>query len=434
MTGPARRIRSIVLALTTACAVPLGVAGTAPAGARGAELPGTTRVSVSSSEAQSDGPSHGSSALSADGRFVVFTSEASNLVAGDTNGVGDVFVRDLSDATTRRVSVSSAERQGSGGSLGGVAISPTGRYVAFTSTASNLVAHDTNGNADVFVRDLVRGTTRRVSLTDGDRQSSLGGSDPAISSDGRYVAFGSYSGNLVRHDTNHHRDVFVRDRSKATTRRVSVTSAERQVYLGGNAPAISAGGRYVVFVSDSRSLVENDTNKARDVFLRDRSTGTTRRVSLSGTGGQLAAYSHGPASISAGGRYVAFVNGGAVLVRDRTAGSTENVATGNGAVGGARDTDSAPVRISGDGRYVVFTSFAPLVPGDTNSRDDVFLRDRRAGTLERVSVSSAGTEGHGHSRTGAISQDGRLASFFSEASDLVLGDTNAGDDVFTRSR
>jgi len=363
--------------VTACCAAGLGLAGAATSPGLAADGPGvTSRVSVSSSEAQTDGATYGSSAMSANGRYVVFTSEASNLVAGDTNGVSDVFVRDLVSGTTRRVSVSSAERQADAESLGGVAITPTGRYVAFTSTASNLVPRDTNGHADVFVRDRSRGTTRRV----------------------------------------------------------SVTSAEKQVYLGGAAPAISAGGRYVAFVSDSRSLVAGDTNKARDVFLRDRSRGTTHRVSLTSAEGQLSSYSHGPPSLSGGGRYVAFLNGGNVLVRDRAAGTTEEVSVGNGTSGGGRDSDSAPVRISGDGRYVVFTSFSALVAGDANLRDDVFVRDRVAKTLERVSVSSAGTEGHGHSRTGSISDDGRLVTFSSAAPDLVLGDTNAADDQFTRTR
>jgi Tol biopolymer transport system component len=228
--------------------------------------------------------------------------------------------------------------------------------------------------------------------------------------------------------------VFVRDRSRGTTRRVSVTSAEKQVYLGGAVPAISAGGRYVAFLSDSRSLVSGDTNKARDVFLRDRSRGTTRRVSLNSAERQLASYSYGPPSLSAGGRYVAFLNGDDVLVRDRTAGTTTAVSVGNGASGGGRDSTPAPVRLSGDGRYVVFTSFAALVAGDTNLRDDVFVRDRATGTLERASVSSAGTEGHGSSRTGSISDDGRLVSFGSDAPDLVVGDTNGAEDQFTRTR
>ena len=433
MTGSTR---PLIRTTVTACgAAALVVAGAATFPGQAADSPGaTTRVSVSSGQTQADGPTYGSSAMSANGRYVVFTSEASNLVPGDTNGVSDVFVRDLSAGTTRRISVSSAERQADTESLGGVAITPTGRYVAFTSTASNLVAHDTNGNRDVFVRDLARGTTRRVSLTDAGRQGRLGGDAPAISADGRYVAFMSFSDNLVPRDTNRHGDVFVRDRSRGTTRRVSVTSAEKQVYLGGAVPAISAGGRYVAFLSDSRSLVPGDTNKARDVFLRDRSRGTTRRVSLNSAERQLASYSYGPPSLSAGGRYVAFLNGDDVLVRDRTAGTTTAVSVGNGASGGGRDSTPAPVRLSGDGRYVVFTSFAALVAGDTNLRDDVFVRDRATGTLERASVSSAGIEGHGSSRTGSISDDGRLVSFGSDAPDLVVGDTNGAEDQFTRTR
>jgi hypothetical protein len=235
MTGSTRPL--IRTTVTACCAAALIAAGAATSPGQAAGSPGTTtRVSVTSSQTQADGPTYGSSAMSANGRYVVFTSEASNLVPGDTNGVSDVFVRDLSAGTTRRISVSSAERQADTESLGGVAITPTGRYVAFTSTASNLVAHDTNGNRDVFVRDLAHGTTRRVSLTDAGRQGRLGGDAPAISADGRYVAFMSFSDNLVPRDTNRHGDVFVRDRSRGTTRRVSVTTAEKQVYLGGRGP------------------------------------------------------------------------------------------------------------------------------------------------------------------------------------------------------
>jgi Tol biopolymer transport system component len=434
LTSTARK-RSTLAGVAGLCAAATGLTGLAAA-AQGFEAPGTTsRVSVSGAEAQSNDFSQGT-ALSANGRFVVFTSYATNLVAGDTNGTSDVFVRDLATSRTERVSLSSAERQANQDTSTelGLAISADGRYVAFSSPATNLVAHDTNGNVDVFVRDRKGGTTRRVSLTDGDRQGGLGGTNPSISADGRLVAFSSFSRNLVRHDTNGHQDVFVRDRSRGTTRRVSLTSADKQVYLGGDRPAISAGGSYVAFVSDSRSLVPGDTNRTRDVFMRDRSKGTTTRVSLATDETQLRKTVWGAPTLSEGGRYVGFVSGSSVLVRDRTAGTTQDVAQGNGTAGGAPQSDDSPVRLSGDGRFVVFTSFAALVAGDTNNRYDVFVRDRTAGTLERASVSSAGTEGHGSSREGAISDDGRVVAFQSEAPDLAAADTNATVDVFVRRR
>jgi Tol biopolymer transport system component len=372
MSTSAARTRATIIGVAAVCAASTVLTGMP---AQAFEAPGTTtRVSVSGADQQANGPSEGT-AMSANGRFVAFTSDASNLVPGDTNGDSDAFVRDLATGRTERVSVTSAGRQGNRdtSSIHGLAVSADGRYVVFGSPATNLVAHDTNGNVDVFVRDRRAGTTRRVSLTDGDRQSALGGSGAAVSDDGRFVTFSSSAGRLVRHDTNGHEDVFVRDRSRGTTRRVSVTSAEKQVYVGGNHAAISGGGRYVAFLSDSRSLVSGDTNRRRDVFVRDRAKGTTTRISVAGDGSQLRDTPWGAPSLSDGGRYVGFVSGSNVLVRDRTAGTTETVATGNGAPG---QVDRAPVRLSGDGRFVVFTSVAALVAGDTNSRYDVFLRRR----------------------------------------------------------
>ncbi|CAN5512520.1 PD40 domain-containing protein [soil metagenome] len=424
-TSSARASSTGMAALGAATFLALALAPSA----QGLEAPGTTsRVSVSSAETQADDHSNGT-AVSANGRFVLFTSYAHDLVAGDTNRRSDAFLRDLATGRTERVSVSSAERQANRATTSelGLSVSDDGRYVAFSSAATNLVAHDTNGNVDVFVRDRRAGTTRRVSLTDGDRQGGLGGSRPALSAGGRYVAFSSFSGNLVKHDTNGHQDVFVRDRTKGTTRRVSLTSGEKQVYLGGEAPAISDGGRYVAFESDSRSVVLADTNKRSDVFVRDRTKGTTSRVSLSGDESQLRDTSGSP-SLSGGGRYVAFVSGDSVLVRDRTAGTTQVVGDGASGSGGR-----VPVGLSGDGRYVVFTSFAPL-DGDTNGRFDVFVRDRTAGTTERASVATGGTQAGASSSGGAISDDGRLVAFTSDAADLVPADTNSSTDVFVRRR
>ena len=198
-------------------------------------------------------------AVSANGRYVAFTSYASNLVPDDTNDTADVFVRDLAARTTRRVSVSSREEQANWHSgLEGIAISPDGRYVAFISNATNLVRHDTNHVGDVFVRDRWRGTTRRVSVSSNERQANGWSQWPVISPDGRYVAYQSDATNLVAGDTNRRRDVFLRDRDAGRTERISVTSTGGQANGRSLTPVISDGAHRVVFVSSSTNLTPRD--------------------------------------------------------------------------------------------------------------------------------------------------------------------------------
>jgi len=253
----------------------------------------TTRVSVATSGTQANGES-GGSAITADGRYVAFGSNASNLVVGDTNGTGDVFVRDRVTGATTRVSVATGGTQANGDSSG-PAISADGRYVAFDSNASNLVAGDTNGCFDVFVHDRVTGATTRVSVaTDGTQAGGFcedpiapsGSGQAAISADGRYVAFWSKASNLVAGDTNISADVFVHDRVTGATTRVSVASDGTQANNGGNSPVISADGRYVAFNSDNL-VVGDPPDVFQGVFVRDRITGAMTRVSVA-TGGATA--------------------------------------------------------------------------------------------------------------------------------------------------
>ncbi len=209
----------------------------------------TARVSVSSTGVQANAASYGDfgTTVSANGRFVAFESAASNLVRGDTNGLLDVFVRDLRTGATRRMSVGRAGTESNGGSYG-PAISANGRFVVFDSDATNLVAGDTNGLTDLFVRDRWRGTTRRVSLGSDGMQADGFSDGPAISANGRFVAFRSDASNLVPGDTNGLPDVFVRDRWNGTTQGISVG---RQYFDGASSPpAISANGRFVAFDSD----------------------------------------------------------------------------------------------------------------------------------------------------------------------------------------
>jgi Tol biopolymer transport system component len=267
----------------------------------------TTRASVDSQGNQANFTSLFAS-ISADGTRVVFTSDATNLVPGDANSNSDVFVHDMVTGVTVLASVDSNGNQTDAGSHIG-AISADGRYVAFTSPATNLVPNDTNNVEDVFVHDFVTGETTRVDVDSNGGQADLEAEyteAPSISGDGRYVAFASNATNLVHGDTNNHTDMFVHDRLTGATTRVSVSSAGAQgdgVSDGG--VSISLDGRFVAFGSGSSNLVHGDTNAHFDVFVHDLVAHTTERASVSSGGVQGTSQSIFP-SISADGRVVAF--------------------------------------------------------------------------------------------------------------------------------
>ncbi len=348
----------------------------------------TERVSVATGGTQATGGDSYYPAISADGRFVAFYSGATNLVSGDTNGKADVFVHDRQTGTTERVSVATGGTQATGGDSYNAAISADGRFVAFYSAAGNLVSGDTNGTDDVFVHDRQTGTTERVSVATGGTQATGGTSyNPAISADGRFVAFQSSDIDLVSGDTNGAYDIFVHDRQTGTTERVSVATNGTQATGDSFNAAISADGRFVAFNSTAAALVSGDSNSASDIFVHDRQTGTTERVSVA-TGGTEATGSSFYAAISADGRFVAFhssagdlVSGDSngtydIFVHDRQTGTTErvSVATGGGQATGGSSTIPA---INADGRFVAFESYATdLVSGDTNGANDIFVRDR----------------------------------------------------------
>jgi Tol biopolymer transport system component len=275
----------------------------------------TERVSLNSAQEQANGESW-APAISSDARYVAFYSGATNLVSGDSNNVEDIFVRDRQAGTTIRVSLASGGAEANGASNGWLAISGTGRYVAFTSDASNLVAGDTNGFGDVFVRDrdtdgdsifdeVGAVSTTRVSVDSSGAQSNGESYYAAISADGGLVAFGSEASNLVAGDTNGYSDIFVRDRQAGTTSRVSLDSAGIQGNAGSFAPTISGNGRYVAFHSLASNLVVGDSNGQGDVFVRDRLTPSTTRASVDNGGSQGNGQSLGPA-INGDGRSVAF--------------------------------------------------------------------------------------------------------------------------------
>ena len=400
----------------------------------------TERASIDSAGAQANAESR-HPVVSADGRYVAFSSHASNLVTGDTNGWQDVFVHDRVSGQTERISVDSSGLQGNLPSER-AEISPDGRYVAFESSATNLVAGDTNDEVDVFVHDRVSGQTERVSVDSSGTQGNDLSHPAGFSADGRYVAFSSWASNLVAGDTNNSADAFVRDRLSGQTERVSIDSGAQP----GNtfATAISADGRYVGMYSFAGDLVAEDTNGAADVFVRDRLSGQTERISLDSSGTQGNGESVFP-SISADGRYVAYTSIASNLVagdtndaadafvHDRLSGQTERISrdlSGTQGNGGS----FAPA-LSADGRYVAYYSEASnLVASDTNDVLDVFVHDRVSGQTERVSVDSSATQANGDSFNPVISADGRYVAYYSEASNLVAGDTNSAPDVFVRDR
>jgi len=406
-----------------------------------------TIVSVSSNGDQGNQDSE-TSAISGDGNYVAFDSGATNLVSGDTNQVYDVFVYDRTTHQTERVSVASDGTQANDRSLF-PSISYDGRYVAFYSEASNLVVGDTNDCPDIFVHDRLTGVTTRVSVATGGTQSTGGSwSHPSISADGRYVTFDSSASDLVSGDTNNHYDIFVKDRNTDITTRVSVNSNSDQANGDSRGPVISADGRYVAFLSEASNLVSGDTNTIMDAFVHDRVTGQTTRVNIDSNGNQAtnSGIIHtNSVSISGDGRYVVFSSGSNNLVpgdnndvedvflHDRTTGQTTRISV-NG-VEGNNFSDNAV--ISADGQYIAFQSVASnLVPGDTNEDTDVFLYDRITGKMICIThgVSGAQPNGGSGSMAVSISADGRSVSFDSFASNLVAGDDNDEWDIFVYDR
>ena len=336
------------------------------------------RVSASNTGTEGDSDSS-NPAISADGRYVTFASIATNLVNGDTNGVRDIFVRDTVNSTTTRISVASGVQQAWGDS-DAPAISADGRFVTYYSFATNLVANDTNGKLDVFLRDTQTLITSRISVSTGGVEGNDDSKFPTISADGKLITYSSLANNLAPGDAGATLDVFVRDTSALTTTLVSVSTTGTKGNGKSQYPSISGDGSTIVFDSDSTNLVAGDTNAFNDVFARNLHTGVTTRVSTDSLGTQ-----------------------------------------GN--------DNSQNATVSGDGRYVVFESAATnLVNIDINTKLDVFLRDTISGSIGIVSTGAL--QSNGGSYRPQISPDGRFVVFESYATNLVIGDGNGAKDCF----
>ncbi|MCH8243643.1 MAG: PD40 domain-containing protein [Planctomycetes bacterium] len=430
----------------------------------------TTLATIGADGSASDGNSARAS-LSSDGRYVAFQSAATNLVADDTNAASDVFVYDRMTGTTMRVSVTSSGEQADANS-GRPAISDDGRYVAFFSDAANLAPGDTEtfdvvicptctGRRDVFIHDRdpdENGTfdegnnvTIRVSESSGGVAGNGDSTRPSIAGDGLKIAFRSDATNLVSSDSNGVIDVFVHDQEANTTIRASVSAAGVQGNAKSDRPAISGNGRFVAFYSDASNLIEGDTNVLRDVFVRDLDTDSTVRISVGAGGSQSDGASSRPV-LSSDGRFVAFRSAASnlvagdtnflndVFIHDRDPDENGVFDEGNGIVqlvsagiDGPGDGASSSPAMSADGILLAFHSDATnLVATDQNLASDVFLLDRLSGILTRISVCGARTEGDGLSERASVSDDGRFVAYQSKAENLVSNDSNTKDDIFVR--
>jgi Tol biopolymer transport system component len=403
-------------------------------------------ASASTSGSSGNGAS-GDGGITPNGRYVVFATAATNLGANDLNGSAtDVYLRDVRDGVTSLVSVNRFATGTANGASRDPGVTDNGRWVVFTSAADDLVANDGNGADDVFVRDLTLGTTTLVSVKPDGSASATGASGTAsISANGRWVAFSSVAEDLVGNDGNGQEDVFVRDLQTGVT---TLASIDRQGSSSGTGRSYGAvltpGGRTVAFLSNANDLVADDDNDAFDVFLRDLNAGTTTLVSVGRDGiGGGRSDSWGP-MVSPNGRYVVFSSAARNLVagdrnqasdvflRDLRQGTTTLVSCSRN---GKRTANgpSVALGVSANGRYVLFTSQADnAAAGDRNDAADLFVRDLRDAVTKIVSVNANGRTANGPSSAGSLSADGRFVLFASKATNLLAPAASGVGDVFRR--
>lgn len=350
--------------------------------AMAAGLSQITRVSTDSAGKQVSGTSR-YAAIAAYGQYVVFQSWSGELDPGDTNGKPDIYLKNVQNGSVVRVSTGSAAEQAYGSSEF-PAISADGSRVVFSSDADNLVEGDTNEVRDVFVKDIFYGTTTRVSVSATGVQGNGASDRPSISADGRFVAFASEATELVDDDSNRQKDIFVKDLQTGDVVRASTGADGRQGLLWSDYPSISADGGRVAFLSFASNLVPGDSNGRRDVFVKDLGSGAITRAST-GIGGS-----------QGGGDCTYYVS------------------------------------LSPDGRYAGFRTTSSFDTADTNGTYDIYMKDTQTDNTVLVSSSSSGAAGNGASWHPSVSSDGRYVAFFSNSSNLVDGDTNGRIDVFVK--
>lgn len=421
----------------------------------------TERVSVSSEGEQTtasgnnvSADSHlgsGQHSVSGDGTIVVFRSNGENLVQGKTKNKSLIYIRDRVAGTTEKISKGNGDIfSGNFTNSSNSAISADGNVVVF-STHDGKSKKVTRGNANkipkqqIYIFDRATGTTEIISVATDGTKGNAESDHAAINEDGTVVAFWSRADNLVAGDTNGQEDIFVRDRVAGTTTRVNIATDSTQAnQFTFFPPSISANGNVIAFASNADNLVAGDTNSREDIFVHDLVTGITTRVNVASDGTQANLFSSG-VSMSADGNLIAFgslasnliiddINGfWDYFIHDRTTAITTRINVDNN----GSQTNSLGFKpiLSADGNTVGFVSILDgLVENDTNGTWDVFVHDRLADTIERVSVATDGAQANDLSAGLSLSADGTTVVFKSIADNLVAGDTNNAWDVFAHDR
>lgn len=407
---------------------------------------GTTTIITVTYTSATDGHNPG---ISGDGRFVAFASDSGLLTANDTNQADDIFVYDHVTAQITRITPDTFGNDPITALFSTISLSYDGRYVVYDSDGYNLVPNDNNGVEDIFLHDRQTATTTRISVDSNGVEGDGASKYPYISRDGRYVIFSSLATNLVPNDTNGLEDVFLHDRQTGTTTRVSVDSNGNQAtttsFDYASANDISDDGRYILFSHIGDNLVPNDTNNAVDVFVHDRQTETTTRVSVDNNGLEANDHSQGY-RFAADNRYVVLSSNATnlvatdansqqsdIFVYDRQTETMTLVSTDSNGVQG--NDYSFNANFSADGQYVVFESTSTnLIANDTNNKTDVFRKDLQTGVTTRVSVNTNGVEGNWDSfvnRRG-LSDDGTRIAFPSNAKNWLPNDNSIWYNIFLR--
>lgn len=425
----------------------LGLLSTGSSPIQAQECPGPTIRVSDTPEGEQGNHNSGNGDPSSEGRYVVFVSVASNMLPGDANEDRDLFWRDLKTGAFELINITL-----DGGFPDRFSGEPhlpcllsLSTLVAFRSSADDLVKGDTNERSDVFVRDIDEGVTRRVSVSSTGEQGNGSSGSISISGDGSCVSFASWASNLIDDDLNGTRDAFVHDLSTGETTLISVSSSGEQGNNISWSPRLSFDGRYVGFASIATNFAHGDTNNTADIFVHDRWTGQTVRISLNAEGEQGNGSSERP-QISSDGMFVTFESVASNLVPDDTnfvedvfvvewqakPPVVERVSVSSKGEQG-NDVSIRP-DISGDGRMVKFRSLATnLVPAGDCASEGIYVHDRWTGITQMVSTSPTGECPNGGLASGAISCDGNYVAFTSDSTNIVPDETQEWQDVFLRA-
>jgi len=385
---------------------------------------------------------NGPPSITADGRYVVFDSDATDLVPGDTNGVADVFRKDMFTQEIVRCSTNAAGGEVQNGPSFWPSVSADGRYVAFSSLANDIVGASTLNRLHIYRKDLLTGAIERCSIGLGGAEANENSVETSITPDGRYIAFSSVATNLVPNDTLGLIDIFRFDIVTKATVRCSTSAAGGEANGGSDLPSISASGRYVTFTSLATNIIAGTTPGRQHIYRKDLNTQAIELCSNSEAGTE-ADNSSGWPSISADGRFVAFMNPATNLVPNDT-NTVEDifrkdlltkqvVRCSTDSTNGQSNNVSIFPSINSSGRFVTFMSAATnLVPGDTNAFTDVFRKDLLTSQTVRCSITATGTEPNANQLFTAISADGKYVAFVSQATNLTPAPPPAAGNVYRK--